>query len=64
MRSYLLTFYCRERQPGTAKTLYPDKFTNTNMGKERNEIMTAFPGVDGVYSEYADYLIFSKGRQI
>ncbi len=47
-----------------AKTLYPDRFTNIDMEKERNDIIVTFPGVDGVYSEYADYLIFSKGWQI
>jgi len=34
------------------------------MEKEGNEIMAAFLGVDGVYSEYADYLEFPRDQQI
>jgi len=47
-----------------AKILYPDRFADIDMDKEGNEIMAAFLGVDGVYSEYADYLEFPRDQQI
>jgi len=47
-----------------AKILYPDKFADIDMEREGNEIMAAFLGVDGVYSEYADYLKFPRDQQI
>lgn len=47
-----------------AKILHPDKFADIDMEKEGNEIMTAFLGVDGVYSAYADYLEFPHTQKI
>ena len=47
-----------------AKILYPDKFADIHMDTEGNEIMAEFLGVDGVYSEYADYLKFPNDQQI
>ena len=47
-----------------AKILYPDKFADIDMEKEGNEIMTAFLGVDGVYTAYADYLEFPNTQKI
>ncbi|MDN7024972.1 iron ABC transporter substrate-binding protein [Methanoculleus sp. FWC-SCC1] len=47
-----------------ARILYPDKFADLDMEQEGNEIMTAFLGVDGVYSAYADYLTFPRDQQI
>ena len=38
-----------------AKLLHPDKFEDLDVEKEGNEIMEAFLGVDGLFSEYADY---------
>jgi ABC-type Fe3+-hydroxamate transport system substrate-binding protein len=38
-----------------AKLFHPDKFTDLDVEKEGNEIMEAFLGVDGLFSEYADY---------
>ncbi|NLZ29986.1 MAG: ABC transporter substrate-binding protein [Methanomicrobiales archaeon] len=47
-----------------ARILHPDKFADIDMEKEGNEIMTAFLGVDGVYSAYADYLEFPRTQKI
>ena len=38
-----------------AKLFHPDKFDDLDLEKEGNEIFEAFLGVDGLYSEYADY---------
>ncbi|KAF5086221.1 hypothetical protein DSECCO2_61520 [anaerobic digester metagenome] len=40
------------------KLLYPDKFKDINFEAEGNAIMKEFLGVDGVFSEYMDYLQF------
>ena len=47
-----------------ARILHPDKFADIDMEKEGNEVMTAFLGVDGVYSAYADYLKFPRDQQV
>ncbi len=43
-----------------AKVLYPNDFKDLDMEKEGNEIFEAFLGVDGVFSEYADYLVWPR----
>ena len=43
-----------------AKLLHPDKFEDLDLEKEGNEIMKAFLGVDGVFTEYADYLVWPR----
>jgi iron complex transport system substrate-binding protein len=43
-----------------AKILYPDKFADIDMEKEGNEIMKAFLRVDGVFTDYADYLVWPR----
>jgi len=43
-----------------AKVLHPDEFKDLNLEEEGNKIMKAFLGVDGVFSEYADYLIWPR----
>jgi iron complex transport system substrate-binding protein len=40
------------------KLLYPDKYKDINLEAEGNEIMKKFLGVDGVYTEYMNYLGF------
>ncbi|HQF17140.1 MAG TPA: ABC transporter substrate-binding protein [Methanotrichaceae archaeon] len=43
-----------------AKLLHPTEFRDLDLEKEGNEIFKAFLGVDGVFSEYADYLIWPR----
>jgi iron complex transport system substrate-binding protein len=43
-----------------AKLLHPAEFKDLNLEKEGNEIFEAFLGVDGVFTEYADYLIWPR----
>ena len=43
-----------------AKILYPDKFADIDLEKEGNEIMKAFLRVDGVFTDYADYLVWPR----
>lgn len=43
-----------------AKILYPDKFADIDLEKEGNEIMKAFVGVDGIFTDYANELIWPK----
>jgi len=43
-----------------AKVLYPNDFKDLDMENEGNEIFEAFLGVDGVFSEYADYLVWPR----
>ena len=38
-----------------AKLFHPDKFKDLDVEEEGNEIYEAFLGVDGLFSEYADY---------
>jgi len=41
-----------------AKVLHPEEFEDLDLEEEGNKIMNAFLGVDGVFSEYADYLVW------
>lgn len=43
-----------------AKILHPDKFEDIDLEKEGNEIIGTFLGVNGVFSEYADYLVWLR----
>ena len=43
-----------------AKLLHPDKSEDLDVEKEGNEIMEAFLGVDGLFSEYADDTIWLR----
>ena len=61
--------HCRGRPPDRslfnmiymAKVLHPDEFGDVDLEEEEcNEIFEAFLGVDGVFSEYADYLIWPR----
>jgi iron complex transport system substrate-binding protein len=60
--------YCRGSPPDRnllnmmymAKLLHPDKFKDLDIEKEGNEIFKAFLGVDGVFTEYADYLVWPR----
>jgi iron complex transport system substrate-binding protein len=60
--------YCRGSPPDRslfnmmymAKVLHPDEFNDLNLEKEGNEIFEAFLRVDGVFTEYADYLIWPR----
>ena len=61
--------YCRGSPPDKslfnmlfmAKMLHPDEFADLDLEKECNEIFEAFLGIDGVFTEYADYLIWPRG---
>jgi iron complex transport system substrate-binding protein len=60
--------YCRGSPPDRslfnmlymAKVLHPDLFEDLDLEKEGNEIFKAFLGVDGVFTEYIDYLIWPR----
>ncbi len=60
--------HCRGRPPDRslfnmiymAKLLHPDEFEDLDLEKEGNEIFKAFLGVDGVFTEYADYLVWPR----
>ena len=43
-----------------AKVLHPEEFKDLDLEKEGNEIFKAFLGVDGVFTEYADYLVWPR----
>jgi len=43
-----------------AKVMHPEEFKDLDLEKEGNEIFEAFLGVDGVFSEYADYLVWPR----
>lgn len=43
-----------------AKLFHPEKFEDIDLEREGNEIFKAFLGVDGVFSEYADYLVWPR----
>ena len=43
-----------------AKVLHPVEFADMDMEKECNEIMEAFLGVDGVFTDYADYIVWPR----
>jgi len=60
--------YCRGTPPDRslfnmiymAKLLHPEKFQHIDLEAEGNEIFKAFLGVDGVFTEYADYLVWPR----
>jgi iron complex transport system substrate-binding protein len=60
--------YCRGSPPDRslfnmiymAKLLHPDQFSDLDLEKEGNEIFKAFLGVDGVFTEYVDYLVWPR----
>ncbi len=60
--------HCRGRPPDRilcnmiymAKLLHPDEFEDLDIEKEGNEIFKAFLGVDGVFTEYADYMVWPR----
>lgn len=43
-----------------AKLFYPEEFKDLDIEKEGNEIFKAFLGVDNVFTEYADYLVWPR----
>ena len=43
-----------------AKVLHPDKFADLDLEKEGNEIFEAFLGIDGVFTDYADYIVWPR----
>lgn len=43
-----------------AKVLHPDLFGDLDLEEEGNEIFKAFLGVDGVFTEYVDYLVWPR----
>jgi iron complex transport system substrate-binding protein len=43
-----------------AKHLHPEKFQDVDLEAEGNEIFKAFLGGDGVFTEYADYLVWPR----
>ena len=43
-----------------AKLFHPDEFKDMDLEKEGNEIFEAFLGVDGLFSENADYLVWMR----
>ena len=43
-----------------AKVLHPEDFKDLDLEKEGNEIFKAFLGVDSVFTEYADYLVWPR----
>ena len=43
-----------------AKVMYPEEFEDLDLEKEGNEIFKAFLGVDGVFTEYANYLVWPR----
>ena len=43
-----------------AKLLHPEEFKDLDLEKEGNEIFKAFLGVDNVFTEYADYLVWPR----
>ena len=43
-----------------AKILHPEEFKDLDLEEEGNEIFKAFLGVDGVFTEYADYLVWPR----
>jgi len=43
-----------------AKLLHPEEFKDIDLGDEGNEIFKTFLGVDGVFTEFADYLIWPR----
>jgi len=62
------TPFCRSSPPDRnlinmiymAKVLHPEEFQDVDLEKEGNEIFKAFLGVDGVFTEYVDYLVWPR----
>jgi len=60
--------HCRGRPPDRslfnmiymAKVLYPEELGDVDLEVEGNEIFEAFLGVDGVFTEYVDYLVWPR----
>ena len=60
--------YCRGNPPDRslfnmvymAKLFHPDEFQDLGLEKEGNEIFEAFLGVEGAFTEYADYLVWPR----
>ena len=65
---YVMNIYCVGMPPHPsivntlylAKIFYSDKFENLDLEKEGNEIYERFLGVDGLYTEEADYSIWLR----
>lgn len=47
-----------------AKLLYPDKFSGLNIESEGNLIMKKFLGVDGIFTDYMNYLQFPAAQKL
>ena len=43
-----------------ARVMHPEEFKDLDLEKEGNEVFKAFLGVDGVFTEYADYLVWPR----
>jgi iron complex transport system substrate-binding protein len=43
-----------------AKVLHPEEFKDLDLEKEGNEIFEVFLGVDGVFTEFADYMVWPR----
>jgi len=43
-----------------AKVMHPEEFKDLDLEEEGNEIFKAFLGVDNVFTEYADYLVWAR----
>ena len=54
------TLSLHDALPILAKVLHPEKFQHIDLEEEANEIFKAFLGVDGVFTEYADFLIWPR----
>jgi len=60
--------HCRGRPPDRsllnmiymAKVLHPEEFKDVDLEAEGNGIFEAFLGVDGVFTEYSDYLVWPR----
>ena len=65
---YCFSPHCRGTPPDRslfnviymAKLFHPEEFRDLDLEKEGNEIFEAFLGVDGVFSDYADYMVWPR----
>jgi iron complex transport system substrate-binding protein len=65
---YCFSPHCRGTPPDRslfnviymAKLFHPEEFKDLDLEKEGNEIFKAFLGVDGVFTDYADYLVWMR----
>jgi len=65
---YCFSPHCRGNPPDRslfnviymAKLFHPEEFKDLDLEKEGNEIFKAFLGVDGVFSDYSDYLVWPR----